>query len=314
MRKPTLLALALMALGFTVVGIHSGRGIARNMAVRHEVKDLPEHGLTIITPSDPRFDEEMSAFLGGADGGLGRDLEAVRPFCAFLRNTSAEEVVAYKLKWELMGSDGQVMTRYTSTLNPAKLMGEEVPGGVETGREVRPNASRFIAWEASLTSLLHARRDDQGGPPTPATQKRAAILTALADAIGREMAPVVGVTVSIDGAFFADGTFVGPDADHTFAEVQGYVEAKLDLALLVESGKRQGRSPAEIIEQLSAGLGGADVTADARPAPPDFKTYFMNSHVQDLLRMREARGDDFALEQTALALRRERVRLRKKSK
>lgn len=312
MMKPILFALTLMALGVMAVGIYSRGGSAHNMTVRHNINDLPEHGLTIITASDPRFEEEMSAFMGEADGDLDRHLEATRPFCIFLRNTGTQEVVAYKLKWELADSDSRVMTKYSSTLNPAKLMGEEMPGHVESGREIRPNTSRFIAWEPSLTNILHSRRHDQGKPATPATQKRATILAGLGEAIRRQTESIISVTVSIDGAFFADGTFVGPDADNTFAEVQGYVESKLDLARIIEDGKREGKSPAAIIRQINSDFNSTDDAPGAHPTAQEFKTYFMKSHVSDLLRMRAALGDDSALEQASLPLRREKVRLRKK--
>lgn len=314
MRKPILFALALSALAFVFVAIDSGRGSAHNMTVRHNVKDLSEHGLVIISPSDRLFDEEMSAFLGDAGGDLEPHLRAVRPFCIFLRNTGAQEVVAYKLKWELMDSGGQVMTKYSSTLNPAKLMGEEVPDNVETGREIRPGNSRFIAWEPSLMNLLHSHKHDQGKPATQSTQKRATILASLGEAIRRQTESITSVTVSIDGAFFDDGTFVGPDADDTFAEVEGYVESKLDLARLIEDRKREGKSPAAIIEQIASDFKNTDHGPGAHPTLQEFKTYFMKSHVNELLRMRGARGEDFALEQASLPLRRGKAELRKKSK
>jgi hypothetical protein len=312
MRKSILLALALLTVGLMCLGVHLRRGGAQNMTVRHNTKDLPEYGLTIITSSDPTFDKEMSALLGDVDTELKMHVKALKPFCIFLRNTGNQEVVAYKLKWELMDAEGRVMTKLSSVLNPAKLMGEEVPEDVETGREIRPNSTRFLAWESSLTSVLYARKYDQGQPTAAAAQKRATFLAALAEAVSRQVASIVAVTISIDGAFFADGTFVGPDAENTFAEVQAYVESKHDLAAWVEKGKREGKSSAAILDQLSSGFADAGAPPDTPPAASDFRAVLMKSHVNDLLRMREAAGDEFALDRMLLTLGRQKVKLRKK--
>lgn len=278
------------------------------MTVRYNLKDLPEHGLTIITPSNPLFDSQMSALLGEADGELEKHVKAVKPFCIFLRNTSNQEVVAYKLKWELVDADGRAMTKFSSTINPAKLMGEESPADAGTGLEIRPNSARFLAWESALTSVLDARKYDQGRPATVASQKRATFLATLADATSRQLASIVAVTVSIDGAFFADGTFVGPDDENTFAEVQAYVESKHDLATLVEESLREGKSSASILEQLSSDFAGHAPP----PAASDFRAFFMKAHVNDLLRMKEAAGNEAALERTLLTLQRKKAKLRKK--
>jgi hypothetical protein len=53
------------------------------------------------------------------------------------------------------------------------------------------------------------------------------------------------------------------------------------------------------------------VSPDGPPSASDSRAFFLKSHVNDLLRMREALGDEVALERILLTLRRQKVKLRK---
>jgi len=69
-----------------LVGIFSGFAgsrSARPMSVRMHIKDLPQHGLRLITPSDPRFDDRLQKEFKGESNEV---VDTLRPFSVFFEN------------------------------------------------------------------------------------------------------------------------------------------------------------------------------------------------------------------------------------
>jgi hypothetical protein len=61
--------------------------------VRLNVKDIPEHGLRIIAPSDPAYSSLVSQLLPVAPSA---SLQALLPYTVILNNTSERTVLDYK--------------------------------------------------------------------------------------------------------------------------------------------------------------------------------------------------------------------------
>lgn len=312
MKKLLVVPLAIIVGVLAAVATHSGRGRAQIISVKHTVKDLPEYGISIITSSHPSFDAEMAKFLAAPGGDLGKHLEALKPLCAFLVNNGGQNVVAYKLKWELVRSDGAAKTKFSSTINPAKLTGEESPSGVAAEGELGPGMSRLVTWEPSLANVLYSLRRSQGATASSGGNKATEFLARMEEVVRQQTGPGATLNVSLDGAFFADGDFVGPDTDDSFAEVQIYIESKADLRRLAEDGKRQGKSAREVLDHIKSAFGKVDVAPSAHPAPADVKAVFMKMHADNLRRMREARGDEYAVGEIMRPPRRDAPRLRRK--
>lgn len=310
MKKLLILVLILILGAVTAVGTRSDSGRAQSIMMRHNAIDLPEHGLTIITASSPLFDAEMSKFLAHPGEDLSKYVEALKPFCAFLVNNSGQNVVAYKLKWELMRSDGTAQTKFSSTINPAKLTGEDSPAAPPVKGELGPGMSRLITWEPSLANILSSLRSQ--GAESAYRKKVTEFLTRMEEGLSQLTGSAASLTVSLDGAFFSDGTFVGPDTDNTFVEVQSYVEAKADLRRLVENGRREGKNTTEVLDQIRTAFDNVNVAPSERPAPADLKAVFMKMHVDDLQRMRKALGDESSAEKITQLPRRDAPRLRKR--
>jgi hypothetical protein len=71
------------------------------------------------------------------------------------------------------------------------------------------------------------------------------------------------VTLELDGVFFLDGGFAGPDTLRTFDRVTTEVEAHVVVGKIAHEGYTQGRSPMEIFAQIENVTG-----RDRGPAPP----------------------------------------------
>ncbi len=75
--------------------------------------------------------------------------------------------------------------------------------------------------------------------------------------------PVKQITLSLDGVFFLDGEFVGPNREGLFEETVAEAEAHMLVAKIAREGHDSGRAPAQILAEIE------NVTG---PAPEEFRT------------------------------------------
>jgi hypothetical protein len=75
--------------------------------------------------------------------------------------------------------------------------------------------------------------------------------------------PLKSVTLAVDGVFFLDGGFAGPDTLQNFDRITVDVDAHLRVAEIAQDGYNRGLSPAVIFTQIEAVTG-----LDPRPAQP----------------------------------------------
>src|SRR6185295_19000980 len=90
---------------------------------RLNTRDLPQHNLRLIGPSDSEF-RQMRDSLHRPKGRLFAE-RFQQPY-VFLKNTGARPLVAYSLKWDLLRDDGRVITKVNSYSRLAVLKGKEI--------------------------------------------------------------------------------------------------------------------------------------------------------------------------------------------
>jgi hypothetical protein len=83
------------------------------------------------------------------------------------------------------------------------------------------------------------------------------------------LANYTDITVSIDGVFFEDGTFVGPDTTNFFAQAQAVVAAKRDLPQQISDQLQSKKQPMEIYKTLEEVTARAAATLDANSTQDD---------------------------------------------
>ena len=142
MRKATILILLIILAGATTAGFVLSRSV-RAMSIKVHKKDLPEHSLTIIGPSDPYFDALLSAHLKGEPNEV---IDRLKPFSFFVENKSKQTVVAYMVQWCFTMPDGITQCYRQSLSNPRALMdGDNLLEDMmkQSGR-IKPGATRFF--------------------------------------------------------------------------------------------------------------------------------------------------------------------------
>jgi hypothetical protein len=105
------------------------------------------------------------------------------------------------------------------------------------------------------------------------------------------------VTLALDGVFFLDGGFAGPDTLYNFDRMTADVEAHLEVAKIARDGHNKGHSPEVIFTQIEV-LTGPD-RGPAPPAPPlrgrggDFRQDSVRNLASQIGMMRQqGAGDD----------------------
>ena len=79
---------------------------------------------------------------------------------------------------------------------------------------------------------------------------------------GNRREPLRQVTLALDGVFFVDGEFVGPNTERLFERTVAEAEAHRIVGRLAREGHDRGRPPAEILAEIER------VTGPAPERPP----------------------------------------------
>jgi hypothetical protein len=269
------------------------------MTIKMHSKDLPEDGLRILGPTDPSFDERFFEEMKDEPSGT---VEALRPFSFFLINESRESLVAYLVEWCFTKADGTNDCYRKAVAIPQALMEGE------NGRsDVNAKDSRVRPGSAVLLSLVSPQATSPFRLPVSkdeADSFRQGIRPDRNDIFQRyvrELAKYTDVTVSIDGAFFEDGTFVGEDRSGFFGQIKAQADAKRDLlhelALDSSTNLKSRNRPFDYLEAVAnrpaPGL-------NYKSTPADYYDFYRNFYAKEILSSRNFLGDEKAL---ATALR-----------
>jgi hypothetical protein len=97
------------------------------------------------------------------------------------------------------------------------------------------------------------------------------------------------MSVSLDGAFFDDGTFVGPDTTGFFARVEAMRNGQRDALRDMINDKRLGRSDAEVFKHLED-VANQRVTTNPKE-PSEFYNRYKKDTANEFLRLRAVDGE-----------------------
>jgi hypothetical protein len=275
---------------------------AKAVSVQINIKDLPEYDLKLIAPTDPIFDGKLSTLLKNHPNPLA---ESLRSYSVLLENTGKKTVVGYRLRWDLIKADGTVSMRQAGGVNMGTFMDEARPSlenpSLSSGFAIGPRAIAFVSLAGSSGD------NDNGGIMGYASgSANRAILdqlrqgakdkqySSLADTITAELQNCTSITVSLDGVFFEDGTFVGPDTTEFFVTVEASVNAKRDLVQEIAFAVEHKRSMDAIFDYIN------EVASSPPPVQKmnkgDIYNLFKKSNAEEMLRMRAAMSSQKAVE------------------
>ncbi|HEX8145325.1 MAG TPA: hypothetical protein VF553_22345 [Pyrinomonadaceae bacterium] len=297
--KNIIAALLLVAAGLAVAAGYNPEGAHIQSAhPQINIKDIPEQGLAIIGPADTAFNSMVESLLKGEGDPV---LEALRPFSICIKNRSRRTVVAFTLKWQLMREDGTIRTKTIDYIELWRLMGISSSG--QDSYTIQPD-SAFFAIPSVEFPLLPSSVDGQS---TALTAAQASTL----DAVRAELSQYTNITVTLDGAFFDDGLFVGPDGTGFFEKVVAKRNAKRDLILQIKQDLRQGKSTEQTYNHLEELANGADVNSNSNSTGDSYYARNKKAAAADILRMRDSVGSDRAIEATLKQMREPVPELRK---
>jgi hypothetical protein len=319
MKTLSLVVLLLISIITATTGVVSNNQPGSNQPVTNvslQIKDLPEHGLSLVGPSDASFDALARALMQGR---AGASVEALKPFSVFVKNTGKRAVIAYSVKWELTKADGRVATKSMNYVTPWAFAGLEK--SARQGHIIAPNSAHFVSLVIdSGTGSQSVNFDDvsnatgvslfKDNDPFRQSQ-RARAQTAQLDKLNTELARSTAIKVSLDGAFFDDGTFVGPDTSGFFDKVKALRDAKQDLLRQIENSAKEGEAADALLSEMKALASSPKIRLGPNSTPNDYYNYHKRRYAAEFLRMGIATGREAASERALQSLRRDWPELRK---
>lgn len=251
-----------------------------------ETTGLPEHRLMLIGPNDPTFYKLMAEKTSGAG------IRAAKPFSVFVVNNAARSVAACMVKWDVLQSDGRIITH--SRANSGTL--QIVPDGrsAHFSDDIVPNSNRLFSLIDSVEDSERQFRMGGGSPD-----------------LVRQLSESVKVTVSIDGVLFTDGLFVGPDTKNYFARLSAEIEANRDLNAEIAQLADTSVKPEAITNHLETLANGQLNVAQQSSGENLGYSIMKKRYATRLLTMRKAKGDRAVLEFIRAEMSKPTVILRK---
>lgn len=247
------------------------------------VRDLPEYSVRLITATDPQFNGLAAANLKNIPP---ESIESNKPFSVFIKNIGKRDVVAYVLKWELVEEDGSVRTHILSDGNPNLLMGSEAtrnPALMELSPVVKRAGAKFCSWIApdegqglgSITGSTLAGSSDAGFLERAA---RSRDKDGIRDYLQTQLRQGRSITISVDGAFFDDGTFVGPNTTGYYERIESQVRAKRDLLEEIGNALNEGKKPEEVFQMLEPYRSMFQTSLGGEPTPTEVYNFWKKTY------------------------------------
>jgi len=319
--------MAILILGGLIVAVGAFTGILRSgkeaqaMNVKLNVKDFPEHGVTIISASDPSFDGMMTALLSNRPHA---PVDELKPFSVFIKNAGKGEIVAYKLRWACMKADRTMVYKESSHSSAWILMNEggdtREQAAAHAQNVIRRNSTWFYSLVAPPQPLESPRTELDSGYRIVANDDNADQLRQILEdpseknvlkALNAELAQYTSITVSLDGAFFDDGSFIGSDSTNFFGAVKAQIDAKYDLLRDVQDSLKSGKASGEILRGLKELADGQEVDLGPESTASDYYNYFKKVYAQEYVANSEHSGGDKAIKEAVKQLERPWAKLRK---
>jgi hypothetical protein len=305
----------LLALSFiTSLGLFGGFMLSGSSpkGIRVHSRDLPEEGLVIVRPSDASFSAKFAKEMEGQSQSTAN---LVQPFSVFLENRSEQTVVAYMIQWCFTRSDGANDCYRKAFVAPRALMDGAKGTAEDEARSgtVKPNSSVFLSLISPdgrgsfrvrvPTTREEAEKIKQGATPD------------LTQRVQAELARYTDVVVTIDGAFFDDGSFVGDDVSGFFDQINAQVKAKYDLLSEVktESDKPQ-RTHEEIFHHVEDAASQNPLPISPQSNAADHYSYYKQFYAHQILSSRQILGDEKALQRSLGEIKKAWPTLRKREK
>jgi hypothetical protein len=254
-------------------------------AVEVSTKGLPLWGLKLVGPDDPLFKQMMSEFFGNEPQEL---IKIATPTCVFLMNGGDRTLVGYDLTYEFLAPDGKATSSEAGgVLMPALMHLPWSAVSEDPMVAIVPGSARLISPLFSIGGLSKG----QTIPFVDEAEKKQ-LKELFGGALKYTLDWTSSLTVSLDGVFFEDGSFVGPDASQFFEVTKAAVDANRDVLEWLASAVRRREQKGENVESVFSELQGMvkDLSQPFKGTPADSYGIHKLRAVEVILRVREKLG------------------------
>lgn len=262
------------------------------MPVRFNTRDFPEHGVLIVTPVHPSFNETVQKYFKNSPP------DTLQPFSVFIKNTGKKLMLGYALTWELKDSDGKVILRNSvAYTEPGLLLGDEIPKDMKHTTAIEPNSLRCFTWNSKIE-------------PDAVSQIGSSDSDAVRNVLAYQLSRAADISVSLDGVFFDDATFVGLNETGFFDQMEALLRAKSDLLDEVASASERGTLD-QAFESIADYSNEPDVVFGPTFSSDDWYRYFRKAYATEMHNKRRAYGKDKLLPDLLKSQRRAIKKLKK---
>jgi hypothetical protein len=256
-----------------------------SMSTTIHVKDLTRIGLRLVGPKDAEFEQIAESFLGGSSADL---QSTIKPFAVLVRNESLRAVAGYIVVWRVELDDGSIRTFPQAFLTPALLQGARSSEAPFRKYALAPGCTHFCSPVVGAPRGAYTYRQVIQEPTTDLEEQLRQANIEFISVLRQSRA----IEVSLDGAFFEDGTFVGPNSRKFFEQVRGQIDG--ERAVLEEFSRelKAGVDSSDILVQ--AGQRGAQLDPGSVSADADesqlYHYWYKMSFELTLEQLREAKS------------------------
>jgi hypothetical protein len=249
--------------------------------VKFLCEGLPKHGLVLVPPASedyaPLLSDIQRRLAGPVDGSpplpeqfRPRIVPEDRPTSAILLNKSPKAIVALQVVWRFETETGRSYRDSQGILSPqGLLLPFDRPNDAQLKlygywNAILPGSKRYLGQSGMVGDNTDVR------PPAEEEKWRGGIVSGGGSGSMTSRDPIRQVTLVLDGVFFLDGEFVGPNAERLFERTVADAEAHLIVARIAKEGHDKGLPPKEILAEIQRATGPA-------PERPPMDLAFRNS-------------------------------------
>jgi len=289
MKRYAVVAITIVAAVGMVTAVFASIQRKNGMQIQFNTRDLPEHGIHIVTSVDKSFDDLAASHFKS------RSPDSLKPLSVFVKNSGRSLVLAYALTWELRDKDGKRITSKTVGYSAlGVLMGDESLSNTKHTTAIEPGTSRCFTVDDQI---------EQDAPETVSGQNTSLPLqsseindthdtkaSAILAKFTSRLSEATSVSVSLDSVVFEDGTFVGPNETGFIEQAQAMLNAKVDLLREIAVASKQGTLK-EAFESIKAKSREADVEFAENISADDWYRYFRKIYAKEITGQYYAYGE-----------------------
>jgi hypothetical protein len=241
-------------------------------------EDFPQHGVVLIPPASPEYDLLVADIQQRIDHPVegsppipesmrDRIIEQDRETSAILVNRSQNGIAAIQQVWRYQEANGRT---YTSSIgggaNPSVLLPFGIPERLLKlygyWHVILPNSKRYLSANGDQVG------DNSDVRPPGPDEVWAGGFGGGRAGRNRSRGPMKEVTLTLDGVFFDDGGFLGPNRKGLWEQTVRKAEAHLRLAAIARKGHDNGVAPREILAEIETTTGGPVPDVPSPPPAP----------------------------------------------